>query len=416
MTVSAHTIEAWIGTQQVDIIDATVTMDEAWNPYVQASITTVLDTDLLDILDPRVNTRVRLFLEQSYGVSDKLSALTAEYNGDQIADVTAVWTGKTIGELSAWYFAPYNPSYGSNKLSRLSSLYGGGTIADITAAWTGLYFWQISEMYSRSYPDGINTNHRRAFDLNLRARTVDLNAGTVALTLASDEALLQDYALVAVNNFSPASLQLRNVIKEVLALTGGYLAEGATDAPVDAGAALWQPGQTAWDYLTPLVQEAGLKLYCDEQRLFHLVEDTFTQPGLAELWSIETIKQLNETIDRENGEWFDAVIVKYTWTDAIGATIINYDTAALPDFTRAQLIEYATNYPGPGAAQRILDRAIARGRQLGVTAVANNAIEPSMACDVYITGYPTYQGYVKAVTWNYPGDEMTVTTRQPVNA
>lgn len=414
MTISAHNIQAWVGTQQVDIIDATLTMDEGWNPYVQGSLTTTLDPSIIDALDPRSNARIKLYVEQSYGVSDKLSALTATYGGGTLADITAVWGGHTIGELSAWYFAPYNAS-GSNKLSTLSSLYGGGTIADLTAAWSGLYFWQISELYSRSYPDGINNNYTRSLDLCLRSRRINLNEGTVELSLASDEALLQDYALVAVNNFAPASLQLRNVIKEVLALVGGYLAEGATDHTIDPAAAVWAPGQTAWDYLTPLLQEANLKLYCDESRLFHLVDDTFTQPGLAELWSVETIKQLDETIDRDAGLWFDAVVIKYTWTDALGATIIAYDAAGVEGFTKVETLEYETQYPGPGAAQRILDRALARGRQLDITAVSNYAIQPSMECKTYVTGYPTDSGYVKAVTWSYPGDEMTVTTRQPIN-
>ena len=601
MTVSRHNIEAWVGTQKIDIIDASITMDESWSPYVQASLSTVTDDALLDQLDPRTGNRIHIYISQEYGDSDKLSLLTTTYTGKKVSQLTTDWGGgespvllgtnlipnpsfesnttswvtsgtfsrvttesyvgsasassiftasgqstsirnlsispSTSYTASAWvkgaagnivslrinertaadasvgvtssgnvtltgswqrltvtramgataglawvyiqsgsagtitvyldavmleqaatagsyfdgnsgtgyswngtvnnstsshystpstvsgfiysiseyYFVPFNPS-GSNKLARLSSLYAGQTIADLTLAWTGWYLHEISRLYFRSYPDGIYNNYQRGFDLGIRSRSISIADGTVSLELASDEALLQDYALVSSNNFSPASLQLRDIIKEVLAFINGYLVPGATDGLVDATAALWAPGQEAWDYLNALVQEKKLRLYCDERRNWHLVDDTFTQPGLAELWSVGTIKSADENISRDDGLWFDAVVIKYTWTDALGATIIAYDTASVENFTKVKLIERDTAFPGAGAAQSILDRAISRGRQLNVTTVSNYAVEPSMACDIYILGTPTENMYVKAISWNYPSDEMNITTRLPVTA
>jgi hypothetical protein len=70
----------------------------------------------------------------------------------------------------------------------------------------------------------------RTFDLSLRERAVDKQAGTMALTLASDEALLLDYALVATApDQTPLSLQasLRSVVNYVLAKVGATLTGGA---------------------------------------------------------------------------------------------------------------------------------------------------------------------------------------------
>lgn len=413
MTISLHDIEAWVGTQKLDVIDASISMDESWSPYVQGQIQTVLNEDLLDDLDPRTGGRIHIYVSQAYGLSDKLSELTAAYSGDTIADVTAEWTGQTLADISATYFHPFNASF-SNKLSTLSSTYGGMTIAEITANWDGLTVADISERYWRSYPSGIYNNYRRGFDLTIRSRETNIVDGTLTMQLSSDEALLQDYALVSSLNFSPSSLQLRNIIKEVIANIGGYLVDGANDATVDASAALWAPGQNAWDYLEPLVQKAGFRLYCDERRNWFLVDDTFTQPGIVELFSQGTITNTSDNISRDNDEWFDAVVVKYVWTDLSGATIETYDTAAVEGFKKVKLIEIQSNYPGAGAAQRILDRAIARGRQLDVTAVSNYNVTPSTECDIYIVGYPTENVVVQAVTWNYPGDTMTIKTRQPV--
>lgn len=413
MTISAHDITAWVGTQQLDIIDASVAMDETWSPYVQASLTTVLNESLQDALDPRTGGRVHVYISQSYGQSDHLSSLTATYGGGTIADITTVWGGQQITDLSAWYFIPYNASE-SNQLSTLSSTYGGGTIADLTSDWDGLTVEAISEKYWRSYPSGIYDNYRRGFDLAVRTRNTDLVQGTVQLELASDEALLQDYALVSVNNFAPASLQLRNVIMEVLALIGSYLVPDTTDATVEADAAIWAPGQTAWDYLEPMVQAAGFRLYCDERRRFYLVDDTFTQPGLAELFALGTIKAVDDIISLDDDYWFDAVVVKYTWVDELGATLEAYDTASVEGFKKVKLLEFQSNYPGPGAAQRILDRALSQGLLRNITAVSNYAVQPSMAADIYLQDEPTEHLYIQAVTWNIPGDEMTIKTRQPV--
>lgn len=414
MTVSAHNIEAWIGTIQLGVIEANITLDETWNPYCQASITIPLNKDLIDVLDPRAGARIKLYVSQSYGVSDKLSSLTATYGGGTIADITAVWSGETIGDISAWYFAPYNAS-GSNTFATLSSLYGGQTIGDITDDWTGLYFWEVSELYSRSYPSGIFNNYRRGFDLTVRTRTVSIDNATITLELASDEALLQDYALVQDINFSPATTDLRTIINGVLARIDEGLVAGATTATVDADATIWAPGQTAWDYLTSMTAQAGLRLFCDERRRWLLVEDTYTTDGLVELFSNETITGADEVISRDNEDWYDSVVIKYTWTNELGETIVNYDTAAVPGYQKTKLIEIESLYPGAGAAQRVLDRAISRGRQKDVTAVGNYRVTPSTACTIFITGYPTEEGYIRAVTWSLPGDEMSVTTRQPVN-
>jgi hypothetical protein len=598
MTISLHEIEAWVGTQKVGVKEASITMDETWAPYVQGSLTTVLDMDLLDALDPRTGARLKVFATQEYGVSDKISSLTNTYNGQTISsltndfggtgsiaatnlctnpsfetntagwgaaeatiscdttqsysgvaslkavfsaiagngpshsksvtasqtyvaaawvkgepgkklrirllaltaagsyigetssgDITATgawqritvsrafgatsgqarihfenrtagphtffidavqleigstvsdyfdgstiqnddywfeWSGTAhastsykkitnrIGEISAWYFAPFNQP-GSNKLDTLSSIFSGGTIAGMTTAWAGLLFSAISEKYYRSYPDGLNNNYRRGFDLTVRSRELNLNDGTMTFQLASDEALLQDYALVQSVNYAPASLDLRTIVKEVLSKIGGGLVPGTDTAIVSSTAAIWPPGQTAWDYLQPLIKNVGLRLYCDEQRMWHLNTDTTILDGLVELFSVGTIKTTSEVIDRNAGEWFDAVVIKYTYVNDLGATVTAYDTANVEKFKKVKLIEYQSAYPGPGAAQRILNRAIARGRQQDVNAVSNYAVSPTTACTIYITGYPTLNNYIQAVTWNFPSDEMTIKTRQPVN-
>jgi hypothetical protein len=148
--------------------------------------------------------------------------------------------------------------------------------------------------------------------------------------------------------------------------------------------------------------------------MWRLVDDTFTNDGLIELFSVGTITSTSERIDRNTDEWFDAVVCRYTYTDDLGATITAYDTAAMPNYKKVRLFEYQSAFPGAGAAAGLLERAIARGRMQDVTAVSNYAVQPSTACTIYVTDYPNLSRYVQAVTWSFPSDEMTVKTRQPV--
>jgi len=415
MTISKHNIEAWVGTQRLGVISGDITMDESWAPYVQGSITIPLDMDILDSIDPRTGARIKVFISQEYGESDKLSVITTNYSGQTLAAISTEYAGKTLADLSAWYFAPYNQP-GSNKLDTLSNLFTGGTLETASTAWDGLLFEDISEQFYRSYPDGINNNHERGLDLTVRSRTLDVGESTITIELASDEALMLDFAHVGVNNFAPASQDLRTIVKEVLSKIGDALVDGAVTSTVDSAAIIWQPGQTAWDYLNPLVKKAGLRLYCDEKRLWHLVTDTDTLPGLVELFSVGTIKSTAEVIDRNSDEWFDAVVIKYSYVNDLGQTVNAFDTAAENGYSKVKLIEFDTPFPGLGAAQRILDRALARGSQQDVTAVSNYAVTPSTQCTIYITGFPALENYIKSVTWNFPSDEMTIKTRQLITS
>lgn len=75
----------------------------------------------------------------------------------------------------------------------------------------------------------------RSFDLGLRSRDVDHVSKTVTLELASDEALLQDYAVLASDSGARAhQTSLRAVVNYVLGKIGASLEAGTDDANVTA--------------------------------------------------------------------------------------------------------------------------------------------------------------------------------------
>jgi hypothetical protein len=369
VTISLHTIEALVGDTVIPVKDASITIDEGWSPYVQGRFTAPLQASLLASLDPRNKARVKFYVNQKYGLSEKLSVLSATFGGGTIATVTAAWTGDTLADISAAYFTPYNVS-------------------------------------------GVNYNYRRGFDLTLRSRTINIRANEMSFEVSSDEALLQDYALVSELPYTPTFFNVRSIVQYVLLQIGAVLQPGIIDGTVEPDAAIWEPGQTAWDYVTPLLSATGLRLYNDEKRRWYLIDDTYTVPGTVELEATGTITEATDTISRDDNEWYDAVVITYTFVNDLGETIKAYDTASVEGYSKVLHLEYESAFPGAGAAQRILDRAITRGRVNGVEAVSDYRVTPAQAYTLELTGFPIQDGYISAVQWDYPANEMTITTRE----
>lgn len=351
----------------LQIIDASVTLDEGWSPYAQASITCwTPDAATLDKLDPRLSPRVVLTLTQGFGTSLTFADFNARWAGKTVAQFNAFYAGKTIAEFNAGLLMP----------------------------WDGV-----------SYREPV----KLTLDLSIRSRTVDHENGTVTFSLTSDEAILQDFALVATNPADPATTSVRSAIFYALAKIGVSSLAGTLDATVDAAATVWQPGVSAWDYVAPLVQKAGFRLWCDGGRVWRLTKG-YTADGQVNLSAETGVKRATDTVSRE-AEWFDSVVITYKWNDTAGVSHVAYDTAGAPG-TKALAINYdATVFPGAGAATGVLERAQGRGRVLDVEALSNYDTAPGIALSITLPNTPIQTGVVSAVTWQFPADTMTVKSR-----
>ena len=258
----------------------------------------------------------------------------------------------------------------------------------------------------------------RSMDLGVRARQVDHGAGTITVTVSSDESRLHEYARRGSTSVSPSTLTVVDAVRLVLDAvfgSGGYTLttdEGGT--AISTTSAEWLPGVTGWDYLEPICTSAGLRLWCDETNVWRLDKpfEVYT-PGLVVLAATQNDTRADDTIDRDSDTWYDAVQVTYTSTNVTtGATVIEYDSVGASSPTKVLVVKYDRPKPRDGAAQAFMDKIDGQGVVLGIDAVADFTAYPAMEARLTIPDTPDLYGWVSAVTWTLPDDEMTVTTRQ----
>ena len=366
MTVSRHNVTAYVGDTELDVKSASVTLDRTWSPYVAATLTIPKPVEAtLNALDPRIKPRVSVFLSQDFGNSEKVSLLTSQFAGLTVAALTSAFANEFLSERTAAYFEPWNASL-------------------------------------------IIPSTRRDLDLGVRTATVDHNSGELTLQLSSDEGYLQDYALVASANFTPGYTSVKTAVSEALSRIGAYLQATALDGTVEATATDWEPGQTAWDYISPLLTASALRLYCDERRFWYLVGDNDTVSGALVLSDASTIVSATDSISRD-ARWYDAVVITYTFRDTTtGTTTVNIDTASNGTPTKVLALDYSTAFPGAGAAARVLARATGRGRVQSVQAVNDYSATPGQEARISLPGTLENVGTVQSIVWNLPGDIMAV--------
>ena len=184
----------------------------------------------------------------------------------------------------------------------------------------------------------------------------------------------------------------------------------------------WSPGQTAWDLLSPILPALGWRLWCDEARVWHLTDNDYALDRVVviaagdNLYSHTDLK--SRTASQPDGAplYIDAVMVKYTWTDARGTEQTRYDVYTPPGFTRPHLVELTdTPYPGPGAARYLYARYAARRRQIAVAARVDYAVSPGMQASITVPEMDAQTGYLDSVSWSLGSDEMTVVTKNLVS-
>lgn len=394
VTIDRHTVTVALpGGEPLAVEQGYATLDELWSPFAQGGLTVTDPADIAD-LDPRVGSpRVTFTMLREFSDSDTVADLTAAYGAGTVAGLTA--------------------------------LYGAGTVAGLSAA------------HNRNWvPGETRSPQHRTIDLGVRSRVRNAD-GSLTLGLASDEALLLDYApwgsdddpghayLYADPDNLTASLRslvqwvvLRVIPDAVFApiRVDQAFPDSYVTSPSGNGV-LWLAGLSAWAFLTPYLQTAGFRLWCDETRVWHLDAAPVGAPGLLELEGTGSITGFTDGLSRDGeSDWYNAVVVVYEWDDVdTGEHLIRTDTAPdssiWPALPRVMSVRHTeTLYPGPGAAAKLLARSIGRGRSIPVTATSDYTANPGMAVTVTPEA-DDYSAVLASVRWDFERYEMEVTVR-----
>lgn len=347
-----------------------VLFDEAWAPYIGAEIVApMVSPEVRDLLDPREHARVRVSCVARFGTPTPVADVTADVGGD-LAVINAAWSDRTLRSITADYTTPYNTF-------------------------------------------GVRDSQVLQADLAVRSVVDDPIDGTTTIRLGSDEVLAQDYKLVTSQPVDLATTSVRTATEFVLAAIGADLQPGPADGTIDAASTVWEPGTSAWDFLVPLVEAAGLRLWCDERRRWWLTPPlTFGSDVYAATSS--SLVDDQHAMDVEEG-YADAVVIRYTWVDALGATQVAYDTAGSPRARKVIRLDRDRPIPAIGAAAYVLDRTRRRGLSKSLVQVSDYTVRPGHT--VVASGEAgVFYGLASAVEFSLESDEMRVRTRELTEA
>lgn len=374
------------GVPLFDPVSVRVEMDESWSPRVQAAVT--LHRDQAEALPERVLVRLRA----AFGSDMSIAAITA-WAGGSMAALTAR-VGGSVAAMTALHTRPWNPFESTLPLSHLPGSMAAlttayqGDIAKITAALR-----QPGGAYLPPAPQILEyVLHRRTGE---DARRDDLTT----VQLASAEIALHDYRRTQTTPYTSTQTSLRSLVAYVLDLVSGTLNAGA-DLAVAAGA-IWEPGQTAWEFLQPVIEAAGWQLYADEHGRYTLAPRVVV-PATVDLDFERNLIDWHETTEPAH----DSVIVEYTGTDPH-----TYDVYA-PTGSRRPLHETRdSNKSASGAASEIALRAEQRARGARAEAVSLYGLRPLDRLPAQLDDTTTKSGTVESVAWEWPQSTMLASLR-----
>lgn len=392
---------------EVSPISVSVTADESWSPYIQATV--VLPTIYVtDDIDPRTGSRIVIKLRQDFGDLIYIYELTEDFGGS-VSAVTAAYTPVKVLDITRTYSKPWNIFEGGLPISTVTAAYGGDvsalTAAGLSTVWLMSKFLQDEGTFNPA-PSTIFEA-----DLGVRAISYDYVTKEATITLASDEALTQDVYGYG-DDVTTSYGTLRELLNEVLSFIGATLQPGAADYTYSPSYQLQKyelnVSSSAWDFMETVTQAAGLKIYCDEQRRWYLV-DPAAVSGNIDLKDDDNITAFTKEISRD-GLYYNQAIIQYE-TISDGIIWDNYyesGTGAIRTlFQRKTNIEF----PGFGAAESLVQRSLTRGETYSVEAIANFDGRPRQTLTVDISGEPVKSGIVQSITWALPSARMSLDIR-----
>lgn len=174
----------------------------------------------------------------------------------------------------------------------------------------------------------------------------------------------------------------------------------------------WKAGRSALSFLMPIVQVCGLRLVCNENRVWTLRPEGYTAADSLSIRHGVNLIDGTDKVSRDDQTWFDAAVTEHAWTAEDGTQQHAVDAYALSaSYTRLRTFEKNTPYPGPGFSAYVVRRAQGRGRAVSATCVTDWRARAEQPISIVLEGAPIQTGQTSRVDFDLDRDEMTVSTR-----
>lgn len=216
------------------------------------------------------------------------------------------------------------------------------------------------------------------------------------------------------------------------AWTGTASQSSSTRTPVysrDPQTLWWTPGQSLYDFLRPVIDTVGLRLFCDENRKWRLVDPTYSivqRVTLSGAKPVDNVYTAQDTISKTASGpdglplHYSGVVVHYVWTDSTNTRREAWDSAGSASPGPVLTLDLDRPYMGPGMASYILSRGVGKGRTLDLTTRRDFTVRPGMEATISLPFIDIQTGRVGSVSWDFSSDDMSVGTKgltdTPANA
>lgn len=413
--VHAKIVERITHTPLGEPISVRIRMNEEWSPRIIGDITI---PDTLDISASHLpgqlwkyqGDTLTLLLETWYGPGLPIKDIT-EHRTEARCSYFTITPGASCEAMTRLYTHPWHPDELLQPLSAATLLYGG-TASAVTAAHTPVTPEKLTRDLRQ--PGGsylIPDTETLLLALRVRAQTPHEIDGTITLQVASEDVRLHDYRLAETTELLSTHTSLRHLVADVLRRiidTSNELARielaGGPDITIPDGQ-LWQPGQTAWEFLNPTIEAVGWTLYADSAGIYHLrPRETVASPHLLD--ADKNLIDYTPTTDLADA-FYDAAVVEYMDAEEPDP---RYDVYAPPGFQRVMYESRPGTRPVPGAAAQLVQRSRTRAATATAQTTSMFEVQPSQRVQVASVDRTDY-GTVTAITHTLPDAETTLELR-----
>jgi hypothetical protein len=192
--------------------------------------------------------------------------------------------------------------------------------------------------------------------------------------------------------------------------------------PRDPASLDWTPDQSAWDFLTPILQVLGLRLFVDVDGRWYLTNGATVSSQVLRLSTGNNLYGATDLMSRTATQpdgtplFVDAVIMRYTWTDAYLGAQEAWDIVAPAGYQKPVYVDLKdTPFPGIGAASYRLQRYAARRRALTATGTVDWTVRPNAQITVSTPDGGIQSGVVDSVSWDLGQQVMSIVTKGTVS-